>query len=120
MTGTIMTTTTSDTTIDTAVVNRISTFALGSITVAVLLTAPLQFADAAEDHQSAAPESTHEGLGATIKRDSKKTGAAIKEGAHRVAVASKAVGHEVATAAKRGAAATRAAFRGQKPDTPAN
>jgi hypothetical protein len=94
------------------------TFALGSIAIAVLLAAPARFAVAEEDQQSAAHESTHDGLGATIKRDAKKTGAAVKEGAHRVAVASKAVGHEVATAAKRGAAATRAAFKGKKSETP--
>jgi hypothetical protein len=37
---------------------------------------------------------------------------------NRVAVASKAVSHEIVTAAKRGAAETRAAFRGEKTETP--
>src|SRR5438270_20260 len=51
--------------------------------------------------------------------DGRIASAKSKECAHRVAVAAKAVGHEVATAAKRSAAETRAAFHGDKPDTPA-
>ena len=103
---------------DMARISSMRAFVVGSIAVAVLAAAPLRFAEAAG---SAADESDHDrGFVTIIKRDAKKVGAAFKEGAHRVAVASKAVGHEVATAAKRSAAETRAAFRGQKPDTPAS
>jgi hypothetical protein len=88
-------------------------FLVGSIAAAVLFAAPASFAaESKSDHDSS--------FVTTIKRDAKTVGAACKEGAHRAAVASKAVAHEVATAAKRGAAATRAAFRGEKSPTPAS
>ncbi|HLZ96718.1 MAG TPA: hypothetical protein VKP66_02160 [Steroidobacteraceae bacterium] len=113
-----------------------------AIASALLLT-PLMVANADSDPPQDSPVSTHaKAFGAAVKRDAKvigekskagakkvgeksKEGAKVvgektKEGAHRVAVAAKAVGHEVATAAKRGAAETRAAFRGEKPETPAN
>jgi hypothetical protein len=75
----------------------------------------------AEEHPHESAISTHaRSFGAAVKRDTKAIGAGCKEGAHRVAVAAKAVGQEVATAAKRGAAQTRAAFRGEKAGTPAS
>ena len=84
---------------------------VGLVAAAALLAAPLGFAaESKSDHDAS--------FVTTIKRDAITTGAAVKEGAHRVALASKAVAHEVATAAKRGAAQTRAAFRGEKSTTP--
>jgi hypothetical protein len=84
-----------------------------------LLLTPYIAARAAEDepHESSIP--THaKFFGAAVKRDAMTVSAGCKEGAHRVAVAAKSVGHEIATAAKRGAAETRAAFRGENVKTP--
>jgi hypothetical protein len=86
-----------------------------------LLLTPVIAAHAAGDESQDSSMSTHaKSFGEAVKRDAKTVGAKCKEGAHRVAVAAKAVGHEVATAAKRGTAATRAAFRGEKPEAPAS
>jgi hypothetical protein len=86
-----------------------------------LLLTPGIAAHAAEDQPHESAMSTHaKSFGAAVKRDTKAVGAGCKEGAHRVAVAAKAVGHAVASAAKRGAAETRAAFRGEKAVTPAS
>jgi hypothetical protein len=86
-----------------------------------LLLTPSIAAHAAEDAPHESAISAHaKSFGAAVKRDTKAVSAKCKEGAHRVAVAAKAVGHEIGTAAKRGAAATRAAFRGEKAETPAS
>jgi hypothetical protein len=86
-----------------------------------LLLTPYIAAHAADDQPHESAISTHaRSFGAAVKRDTKALGAGCKEGAHRVAVAARAVGHEVATAAKRGAAQTRAAFRGEKAAAPAS
>jgi hypothetical protein len=90
--------------------------ASGLAVASTLLLAPVMAAQTADDRPQESSISTHaKSFGAAVKRDAKVVGAKCKEGAHRVAVAAKAVGHEVATAAKRGAAETRAAFRGEKP-----
>jgi hypothetical protein len=84
-----------------------------------LLGTPFIAAHAAEDRPAESAVSLHaKSFGVTVKRDTKAVGAACKDGAHRVAVAAKAVAHEIATAAKRGAAQTRAAFSGEKSETP--
>jgi hypothetical protein len=94
--------------------------AAGLTVASALLLAPVIAAHAADDQPKESAISTHaKAFGQAVKRDAKTVGAKSKEGAHRVAVAAKAVGHEVATAARRGAAATRAAFRGDKTETPA-
>lgn len=68
-----------------------------------------------EDRGSSDPPATgFSHLKQTAQHDSRVAAAAIKDGAHRVAVAAKAVGHEIAMASKRGAAETRAAFKGEK------
>ena len=86
-----------------------------------LLLTPVIAAEAAGDGPQESSISTHAtSFGEAVKRDAKVVGAKCKEGAHRAAVAAKAVGHEVATAAKRGAAQTRAAFRGEKAESPAS
>jgi hypothetical protein len=86
-----------------------------------LLWAPGITVHAAEDQPQESAVSTHaKSFAAAVKRDSQIVGAKCKEGAHRVAVAARAVAHEVATAAKRGATQTRAAFRGEKPDSTAS
>jgi hypothetical protein len=92
----------------------------GLAAASTLLLAPAIAADAASGRPQESSMSTHaRSFGDAVKRNANTVGAKCKEGAHRVAVAAKAVGHEVATAAKRGAAETRAAFRGEKPGTPA-
>jgi hypothetical protein len=76
--------------------------------------------DAADNAPHESSISTHaKSFGAAVKRDAMAVSAGCKEGAHRVAVAAKSVGHEIATAAKRGAAETRAAFRGENVKPPA-
>jgi hypothetical protein len=89
--------------------------------VAWSLLTPSIAAHAAEDAPHESAISAHaKSFGAAVKHDTKAVSAKCKEGAHRVAIAAKAVGHEIGTAAKRGAAATRAAFRGEKAETPAS
>ena len=95
--------------------------AAGLLVAWSLLLTPSIAAHAAEDAPHESAISAHaKSFGAAVKRDTKAVSAKCKEGAHRVAVAAKAVGHEIGTAAKRGAAATRAAFRGEKAETPAS
>jgi len=112
---TVMTTTTID------VVRSVRHGGTSLLVVWSLLLTPYMAAHAAEDQPRESAISTHaRSFGAAVKRDTKVVGADCKEGAHRVAIAAKAVGHEIATAAKRGAAETRAAFRGEKVKTPAS
>ena len=85
----------------------------------MLLLMPVLAAQASDQGQESSVSAHARSFGEAVKRDAKIVGANCKEGAHRVAVAAKAVGHEIATASKRGAAQTRAAFRGEKPETPA-
>ena len=86
-----------------------------------LLLAPAITVHAAENQPQESAISAHaKSFAAAVKRDSQIVGAKCKDGAQRVAVAARAVAHEVATAAKRGATQTRAAFRGEKPDSPAS
>jgi hypothetical protein len=115
--GTDMKVTTSMTTADAA--RALRRGALGVAAAGCLLVAPLIAAHTADDRPTESAVSAHaKSFGVAVKRDTKAVGAACKEGAHRVAVASKAVSHEIVTAAKRGAAETRAAFRGEKTETP--
>ena len=108
---------TSTTTIDMTRRFRIAAKVLA--VASTLLLTPVIAAQAAGDGPQESSISTHaKAFGEAAKRDAKVVGAKCKEGAHRVAVAAKAVGHEVATAAKRGAAETRAAFRGEKSEMP--
>jgi hypothetical protein len=83
-----------------------------------LLLAP--YMAAADQPRESAIWTHARSFGAAVKRDTKVLGDDCKEGAHRVAIAAKAVGHEIATAAKRGAAESRAAFRGEKVSTPSS
>ena len=93
---------------------------VGLIAWSLLLTPGITL-HAAEDQPQESAISTHaKSFAASVKRDSQIVGAKCKEGAHRVAVAAKAVAHEVATAAQRGASQTRAAFRGEKPESTAS
>lgn len=86
------------------------------ILLLTLLLPPAFVCQAAEEHPSASPASNQPGnFQDDLKRHAKAAGAFFKDRAHRVAVASKAVAHEVATTAKRGAAETRAAFKGKTP-----
>jgi len=95
--------------------------AVGFIVTVCLALAALPAAHAAVDGPTESSISKHaKSFGAAVKRDTRAVGATFKEGAHRVAVAAKAVGQEIATAAKRGAAETRAAFRGEKAGTDPN
>jgi hypothetical protein len=95
--------------------------AIGLAAASALLLTPAIADQTAGERPEESSISTHaKSFGEAVKRDAKVVGAKCKEGAHRVAVAAKAVGHEVATAAKRGTAETRAAFRGEKVETPAN
>jgi hypothetical protein len=88
--------------------------------VACLLLTPYIAARAAENVPHESSISTHaKSFGAAVKRDAMAVSAGCKEGAHWVAVAAKSVVHEIAIAAKRGAAETRAAFRGENVKTPA-
>jgi hypothetical protein len=113
------TTTSGTTTID--MTRRFRKAVSGLAVASTLLLAPVIAAHAAGDESQESSMSTHaKSFGEAVKRDAKTVAAKCKEGAHRTAVAAKAVGHEVATAAKRGAAATRAAFRGEKPEAPAS
>jgi hypothetical protein len=115
--GTDMKVTTSMTTTDAA--RALRRRALGVAAAGCLLVAPFIAAHAADDRPTESAVSAHaKSFGVAVKRDTKAVGAACKEGAHRVAVASKAVAHERVTTAKRGAAETRAAFRGEKTETP--
>jgi hypothetical protein len=110
---------TGTTTID--MTRRFRITALGLAVASTLLLTPMIAAHAAGDQPPESSMSTHaKSFGDAVKSDAKAVGAKCKEGAHRVAVAAKAVGHEVATAAKRGAAETRAAFRGEKSATPSS
>jgi hypothetical protein len=110
---------TGTTTIDMTRRFRIAASGLG--VASTLLLTPVIAAPAAGDQPKESSISTHaKTFGEAVQRDAKTVGANCKEGAHRVAVAAKAVGHEVATAAKRGAAETRAAFRGDKAGRPAS
>ena len=94
---------------------RFRTVACGLAVASTLLLAPVMAAHAADRDPQGSSLSTHvKSFGEAVKRDARIVGAKCREGAHRVAVAAKAVGHEIATASKRGAAETRAAFRGEK------
>src|SRR3984893_8502162 len=76
-----------------------------------LLLTPSIAAHAAEDAPHESAISTHaKSFGAAVKRDTKAVSAKCKEAGER----------ECATAAKRGAAAPRAAFHGEKAETPAS
>jgi hypothetical protein len=115
--GTDMKITTSMTTTDAA--RALRRRALSLAVVGCVLLAPFIAAHAADDQPAESAVSAHaKSFGVAVKRDAKAVGAGCKEGAHRVAAASKVVAHEIATAAKRGAAGTRAAFRGEKTETP--
>lgn len=84
-----------------------------------LTSIPGLSAQAASERTESGVSQHAKAFSVAVKRDSLAVAAACKEGAHRVAVAARAVAHEVATAAKRGSAETRAAFQGDKLDTPA-
>ena len=93
--------------------------AIGLAVFGCLLVAPFITAHATNERRTElAMSADANSFGLAIKRDAKAVGASCREGAHRVAVASKVVAHEIATAAKRGTAETRAAFRGEKRETP--
>ena len=97
-------------------IEAVSSVRRGAVLLAAcsLLLAPYIAAPAAdnEPHQSSISIQA-KAFGAAVKRDAKAVGARCKEGAHRIAVAAKSVGQQITTAAKRGAAGTRAAFRGE-------